>query len=171
MKTFLTILMTLCITSCFAQKIQIADSFPKPFEFYTIDSTNADKDAVFVKANEWFVKMNNSVITYKLEMVDKEAGKIFSNVIMSATGFGTLKHLAEFSIKGNRYRLKLSEFVHEGGYNTGFKYVGFGPLNNDSTKLVPRGRSFDKFRSIVMQYANETIKDFEKHMQSDNDEW
>jgi len=129
MKNLLILILLLCSIKSIAQT--------DTFEFKLIDSVNASKQDLYLKARQ-FISLQFKDSKEVIQMDDKDAGKIICKGIMEPTikaGLGiTVQSFVNFTItidvKDGKYRCILNDFYHDGFVDHQSSTIG-GNLNND----------------------------------------
>jgi hypothetical protein len=175
MKNFsLTVLFLL---SCFFSFSQEAKSFEK---IILVDSIN--KASIFISINEWFAKTYNSANDV-IQINDKEEGIIIGNGIIIynygkvsySCSEGSLKYSIKVSVKNNKYKIELSNFIHTVNIGNNLK-CQLGLINNSdlySTSGMYKGIQNDVWNDIklkIEQFSNSIFQSIESHTQKINTE-
>ncbi|HEY9116208.1 MAG TPA: DUF4468 domain-containing protein [Roseivirga sp.] len=184
--TFFIAALLLLIACAPVRKI-VKQEYPSPFQFELVDTVNADKNYIFVKAHEWISKTYGSAKTV-IDMQDKEAGKLIGKAQMTVkidyvTMYGPIVHtdvvryIMSIDCKDGKYRCRISDFYHEGGGFGETKYQDYGSLdqeaiyvNSGSTGKPVESKTFYEVKNQAMYNAKVILADLKKAMhQKDED--
>jgi len=149
-----------------------------------IPKENVDSKSIFVAVKSWF-GMNFVSAKSVIEVEDKDAGLIIGNSLvpyskggLSYSAYeGDLKFTLKIQIKDNRFKVTVSNFLHEGTRNPNYE---LGVLTTSET-FTDKGMN-KKFHNIVWadlktkaeQIANKYFLDLSKieiKNQGSEDDW
>lgn len=146
--------------------------YPKPFQFVLIDSLNATKDKLYIKANEWMAKKYVSSKAV-IQMQDKEAGKIVGKAIMDvhnqagpSYNYETVDYIITIDVKEGKYRCVLSNFSHSGGVFDHKPYGGVGTLEQERS-----GTKWPYIKDVAMQTSADILNDLKTYLRSKDDDF
>lgn len=179
---------TLAVFSCAPTKKIVKQEYPTPFQFELIDTVNADKNYIYVKAHEWISKTYGSAKTV-IDMQDKEAGKLIGKAqatvkIDYASMYGPLVHtdnvryVISIDCKDGKYRCVISDFNHEGGGYGDSKYPDYGSLDKEaayrpsaSTGKPVEDRVFFEVKNQMMYESKALLADLKRAMHKRDDDF
>jgi len=153
-------------------------TYPNPFEFELIDTVNASKNELYIKAAEWLANSFKSAKSV-IEMQDKEAGKIVgkgTNDYISESLFNTITHHINFTftidVRDSKYRIRITNFVDD-GYS--YQHPQFGNsygMGNLNRAVKPTGyhkQDWEKAKDEAMQTSLRLLSSFKIAMHSQSD--
>lgn len=174
-----TIMMLLGLIPSFAQPTERLN-FEK-----VIQADSVDKQSIFIALKEWF-GMNFVSAKSVIEVEDKEAGLIIGNSItpyskggLSYSAYdGNLKYTLKIQIKDNRFKVSVTNFLHEGTKNPNY---GLGIITT-SEIYTDKGMNkkfhnnvWDDLKARAEKIANKYFLDFEaikiKSTKSNDEDW
>jgi len=179
MKLYIALFILVSIGCAPAKKIE-KQNYPVPFEFVLIDTVNADKNYIYVKAHEWISKTYNSAKTV-IDMQDKEAGKLIGKAKITITPSSYSSHgsiaasvvdyIISIDVKDGKYRCIISDFTHEGGM------VSYGGLNKEKVMITSasgakiESKSYYDVKNKSMDMANRLLADLKLQMHKRGDDF
>ena len=135
------------------------------FKFTLIDSIKETKNELFIKAKVWLA---NTFVSSKavIEMEDKEAGKIIGKGVMVYdkkdtyyTTHMSVRYTLTVTVKDNKYRLVLSDFINDGYLDNPSERINGSGLKLDDVNFLALGYSKDVIPEVTRR-ANDIVETF-----------
>lgn len=152
---------------------QIKDSVG--FGYTRIDTVKATKDELYSYSKIWLAKAFNSSKSV-IQLDDKEAGSIIckgqllnEEKLRTSTVHYDSKYTLEITVRDNKYRIKIYDFVNEGyivytGVLSGTEKVnGYGLLYSDSN-FQELAYAKEKSIPLATQFSNDIINSYRESM-------